>query len=440
MFIDEAKIYVESGKGGDGAISFHRTRRHPKGGPDGGDGGRGGAVLLRATATLNTLQQFKHRVHFRAEDGAAGGPNRQTGRDGRPLIIDVPLGTVIKDAETAEVLADLVTEGEEFLAARGGEGGRGNAYFATPTRQAPRFSERGAPGEGRWLKLELQLLADVGIVGYPNAGKSTLISAASAARPKIAPYPFTTLEPCLGVVQLDERAPFTLVDIPGLIEGAHAGRGLGDRFLRHVERSRLLLHLVDISGSEGRDPLEDYHKVNEELRAFSPTLAERPQVVAGNKADLLSAEGVREVVERFAAQGIEMHPVSALTGQGLRELLQLCSERLAELKPCQPRVTPRRRVYRLPAEPELLISRDGDSFTVSGEQVRRLARLIIKDWTGLDYLLEQLERLGVIRELRQHGLQGGALIRLGDLEFTYKERLTSESPADILGTETSTGR
>lgn len=397
-------------------------------------------MILRATGARNTLQEFKNQIHFRAEDGAAGRRNRQSGREGKPLIINVPLGTVVRDARTAELLADLTLEGEEFLAAGGGEGGRGNAQFATPTHRAPRFAERGEAGADRWLKLELRLLADVGIIGYPNAGKSTLLSAVSAARPKVAPYPFTTLEPSLGTVQLDDTAPFTLVDIPGLIEGAHAGRGLGDRFLRHVERARLLLHLVDISGSEGRDPLEDYQKINDELRAFSPTLAARPQLVAGNKLDLASNERIKTIVARFAAQGIEILPISALTGAGLPELLRLCAARLAELKLSEPPAERRRRIYRLPPEPELLISREGDCFTLSGERVRQLARLIIRDRTGLDYLLEQLERLGVIRELRRQGLQGGERIKLGDLEFSYEESLTKESPTAIVGTESSTGR
>jgi GTP-binding protein len=422
MFIDEAKISVRSGRGGDGIISFHREKYRPKGGPDGGDGGRGGDVILRATEGLNTLLQFKREVHFRAEDGERGGPNRRTGRSGQDLIIPVPVGTVIKDAATGEVLADLAEEGAEFLAARGGEGGRGNAHFASSTRPAPRICERGAPGEERWLKLELKLLADVGIIGFPNVGKSTLISAVSAARPKIASYPFTTLEPHLGVVQVGDFETFTLVDIPGLIAGAHEGRGLGDRFLRHVERARLLLHLIDISGSEGRDPLEDWEQINRELRAFSPTLAERPQIVAGNKIDLVEEAEVEAAVERFATRGIGLIPISAVTGAGVRELMRLCYQRLKELKDegrAQAKVR-RRRVYRLPQEPELLILQEGEGFTIKGERVRRLARLRIEDRAGLDYLEEELERLGVIRELQLRGLRSGDLIKLEDLEFQYR--------------------
>ncbi|MFQ6117290.1 MAG: GTPase ObgE [Candidatus Bipolaricaulia bacterium] len=422
MFIDEAKISVRSGRGGDGISSFHREPYRPRGGPDGGDGGRGGDVILRATEGLSTLLQFKREVHFSAKDGEAGGPNRRTGKSGEDLIIPVPVGTVVKDPQTGELLADLAESGAEFLAARGGEGGRGNAHFASSTYQAPRICERGAPGEERWLRLELKLLADVGIIGLPNVGKSTLISAVSAARPKIASYPFTTLEPHLGVVQVGDFGTFTLVDIPGLIAGAHKGRGLGARFLRHVERARLLLHLVDLSGSEGHDPLEDWEQINHELRAFSPALAARPQIVAGNKIDLLEEAEVEALVERFAARGVELIPISAATLAGVRELMRLCYRRLQELK-AEGRTEERRtvrRVYRLPEEPELLIQREGEGFTIKGERVRRLARLRIEDRAGLDYLERELERLGVLRELRNRGLKSGDLIRLEDLEFEYQ--------------------
>ena len=423
MFIDEAKISVRSGRGGDGLISFHREKYRPRGGPDGGDGGRGGDVILRATEGLNTLLQFKHQIHFRAENGERGGANRRTGRSGADLIIPVPVGTVVKDPETGEVLADLDEPGAEFLAARGGEGGRGNAHFASSTYQAPRICERGAPGEERWLLLELKLLADVGIIGFPNVGKSTLISAVSAAKPKVASYPFTTLEPHLGVVQVGEYESFTLVDIPGLIAGAHEGRGLGDRFLRHIERAQLLLHLVDISGSEGRDPLEDWEQINRELRAFSPALAERFQIVAGNKIDLMDKEEVKAVAERFAEQGIELIPISAISGAGVRELMRLCYHRLKGLKgkgKAEARERRVRRVYRLPEEPELLIRREEEGFTIEGELVRRLARLQIEDQAGLDYVEEELERLGVLRELRSRGLKSGDLIRVEGMEFEYK--------------------
>ncbi len=444
MFIDEAKIYVQGGKGGDGLISFRREKYRPKGGPDGGDGGKGGDVILRAMAGVNTLLQFRDQIHFRAEDGVAGGRNRRAGRHGADLVITVPVGTVIKNPETGEVLADLAAEGEEFRAARGGEGGRGNAHFAGPTRQAPKFCERGEPGEGRWLRLELKLLADVGIIGYPNVGKSTLISAVSAARPKIAPYPFTTLEPHLGAVQVDSE-PFVIVDIPGLIEGAHERRGLGDRFLRHVERARLLLHLLDISGSEGRDPLEDYKKINDELSAFSPALAERPQIVAGNKADLLSPAELAAVVGRFAERGIELHPISALKGTGVRELMAHCYRRLQGLKAKEgaarpPLGTPLRRVYRLPERPELLITKEGERFIVKGERVRRLGRLKIQDRSGLDYLQEELERLGVLQELRRRGLENGDLVEVEGLALEFRRSLTGEGSFAIFSTEPGRGR
>jgi len=428
MFIDEAKIFVKAGRGGNGIISFRREKYRPLGGPDGGDGGKGGDVILRADPNVTTLLHLGQQVHFRAEDGSPGGPNCKTGRSGEDLVILVPVGTVVRDAETGELLADLAEPGAEVVVARGGEGGRGNARFVSSTWQAPRIWEQGEPGEERWLILELKLLADVGLIGFPNVGKSTLISRISAARPKIAPYPFTTLEPHLGVVQVDELETFTVVDIPGMVEGAHEGRGLGDRFLRHVERARLLLHLVDLSGSEGRDPLEDYEKINHELRAFSPALAERPQLVVGNKIDLMAEEEVEEAVRRFAERGIELHPISAVTGAGVRELIGRCYRKLKELKAAEAeaaeelaRRAPRRRIYRLPQEPELVITQDEEGFVVSGERVRRLARLRVKDREGLEYLNEQLERLGVLRELRRRGLKSGDLVRIGDQEFEYQE-------------------
>lgn len=425
MFIDEAEIHVRAGRGGDGIISFRHEKFRPKGGPDGGNGGKGGDVILRADPSVNTLLHLSEQVHYFAENGAPGGPNRRTGRSGEDLIIPVPVGTVVRDARTGELIADLSEPGAEVVVARGGAGGRGNAAFTTSTWQAPRIYERGEPGEERWLKLELKLLADVGIIGFPNVGKSTLISRISAVKPKIAPYPFTTLVPHLGVVRVDEFETFTVVDIPGLIEGAHEGRGLGDRFLRHVERARLLLHMVDLSGSEGRDPLQDYRVINRELGKFSPELARRPQIVVGNKIDLMQPEEVEEAVARFRAEGIELLPISAATGAGVPELVKRCYHKLQELKTEEkkPQVV-RRKVYRL-EEPELIIDREEEDdravYVLKGALARRLARLQPLDQQGLNYLNEQLERLGALRALRREGLKPGDLIRIGSRVFEYQE-------------------
>lgn len=424
MFIDEAKICVVGGKGGDGIIGFRREKFVPKGGPDGGDGGRGGDVILRADPHINTLLAFKHKVHFKAQNGQHGGKNNRRGADGEDLIIRVPVGTVVKLLHTGEVLADLDAPGKEIVVARGGEGGRGNAHFKSPTRQAPRIREKGAPGEERWLKLELKLLADVGIIGFPNAGKSSLIAKISAARPKIAPYPFTTLVPNLGVVQVEEFKEFVVVDIPGLIEGAHEGKGLGDRFLKHVERTRLLIHLIDL-GPTGRDPISDYDIINRELRSFSPTLAEKPQIVVGNKIDLLSDEERREIQERFAARGIELRLISAVTGEGTRELVYECYRRLEELKAAQPHpviegASVRRRVYTFTGGPAFEVHRDGDTFVLRGPSVERLSRLSLEERDAQEYLYERLEALGIMAELRRQGLQDGHKIRLGKYELTYQ--------------------
>ncbi len=426
MFIDEAKICLVSGRGGDGLISFRREKYRPRGGPDGGDGGRGGDVILRASSRINTLLMFTRRVHWKAEAGGRGGSNHKRGHDAKDLIVNVPVGTVVKDLRTGEVLADLTRPGQQVVIARGGEGGRGNSHFKSSTRQAPRIRERGAAGEEHWVKLELKLLADVGIIGFPNAGKSTLLSKMSAKRPKIAPYPFTTIEPNLGVVPVDEYSGFVAVDIPGLIEGAHTGKGLGDRFLKHVERTRLLVHLIDISGAEGRDPLEDYHVINRELRAFSEELAEKPQILVGNKMDLLDEESLRSVCERFSRVGVDLHPISALTGQGVRELIHHCYEDLQRLVPKELSVelqSARRslRVYRPQARAtDFVVEQEDEGYCVRGGAVARLSRLFLDEPDALEYLQEQLERLGIFAELRRQGAQAGDRVVLGSQEFEYQ--------------------
>jgi len=320
MFIDEATIWVKAGDGGNGCVAFRREKYVPRGGPSGGDGGDGGDIVLESTEHLNTLLPFRYNREFRAPRGRHGEGSKCHGARGDELVIRVPVGTVVADPDPGDKLFDFATASERFLAARGGRGGRGNARFATSTNRAPRRADPGQPGEERRLRLELKLLADVGLVGFPNAGKSTLISRLSAAHPKIADYPFTTLEPCLGVVSVGEEESFVLADIPGLIEGAHAGAGLGTRFLRHIERTRLLLHLVDVSET-GRDPVEDFRVVRLELEKFSPALLEKPIVVAANKLDLPGSAARAEALAAFCgAEGLPFHALSAARGDGLNAL------------------------------------------------------------------------------------------------------------------------
>ncbi|MGB4549221.1 MAG: GTPase ObgE [Syntrophales bacterium] len=321
-FIDEAKIFVKGGDGGRGCVSFRREKYVPRGGPDGGDGGKGGDVVIRASRGHHTLLDLKFNQHHAADRGAHGEGARRTGRSGRDEVILVPVGTVIHDAETGEVLADLTADGETFIAARGGMGGRGNARFATPTRQAPRHAQPGRPGEERWIRLELKLLADVGIIGLPNVGKSTFISRVSSARPRIADYPFTTLVPNLGVVRVQADRSFVIADIPGLIEGAHAGTGLGTRFLRHIERTRLLLHMIDIAGETPAKAWRNFEVVNKELALYSASLKGIPQILALNKTDIPSTrEKMQKVIDIFRKKGLKIFPLSAVTGEGVRALL-----------------------------------------------------------------------------------------------------------------------
>ncbi len=320
-FIDEAVIHVRSGAGGNGCVSFRREKYVPRGGPDGGDGGRGGDVVLVAASNITSLLDFRYKRHYRARRGGHGKGKNMHGASAEPLVVPVPVGTVVTDAETGEVLCDLARDGQRFVAARGGRGGKGNAHFATSTNQAPRYAQPGEPGEERTLRLVLKLLADVGIIGCPNAGKSTLIRRISAARPKVADYPFTTKAPSLGVVDWKGHR-FVAADIPGLVEGAHRGVGMGTTFLRHIERTRVLIHLLDLSPYTGRDPRDDYTKINAELDAYMPGLASRPQVVAANKVDLPEArEMYEEIRHDFAERGVELLAVSAATGEGIDELL-----------------------------------------------------------------------------------------------------------------------
>jgi GTP-binding protein len=328
-FIDEAKFYVKGGDGGNGCVSFRREKYVPKGGPNGGDGGQGGSVYLEADPRKMSLIDFRFASHFKGERGQNGGGKDMHGRGGKDCVVLVPLGSVIRDAETGELLADLTEPGARFLAAQGGRGGLGNSRFATSTNRAPRKATPGIPGQERWLKIELKLLADVGLIGLPNAGKSTLLSKLSAANPKVAPYPFTTLEPQLGVLEFKFRDPCIIADIPGLIEGAHAGVGLGHRFLRHIERTAILLHVIDCSG-EGDQPLADFRVLEKELAAFNQELLSRRYVIVLNKIDLVDAGRVRELGKRFAGEGLQTLAISAETGQGIDALIHLLAKLLDE--------------------------------------------------------------------------------------------------------------
>ena len=369
LFFDQVKIHVTAGAGGDGCVSFRREKYVPLGGPDGGHGGRGGDVYLEADRHLNTLINFKGKRHFKAQPGGNGKGKNMHGQKGEDIHLPVPSGTVVRDAETGELLADLTTPGQKALVARGGRGGLGNAAFTSSTNQAPRIAERGEAGEAYWLILEMKLIADVGVVGCPNAGKSTLLAAVSAARPKIADYPFTTLVPNLGMVSVDDR-DFVMVDIPGLIEGAHEGAGLGHEFLRHVERTRVLIHLLD---GAAEDPLQDLDDINEELRLFNPRLADKPQLVVLNKMDLPQAQELWPLVkEEVEKTGVLVHSISAATGSGVREMLYLVLQLLDSLPEEEPALE-EIAVFRPPQEDGgFTIAVEADGFRVEGKRVERL--------------------------------------------------------------------
>ncbi len=427
MFIDEAKICLVSGPGGHGSMSFRREKRRPRGGPDGGDGGDGGDVILRANPKIRTLQKFTEQIHWKAERGQTGASNDRRGRKGKPLVVDVPVGTVVKQLHTQEVLADLTRPKQKVKLVRGGEGGRGNVHFKSSTRQAPHIYEKGEPGEELWVKLELKMLADVGLIGAPNAGKSTLLSTVTNKQPKIAAYPFTTLAPNLGVVKINDERDFVMVDIPGLIEGAHDGRGLGDRFLKHVERTQVLVHVIDASGWEGRDPVADYHTLNEELAAYAPLLVDKPQIVVGSKIDLMDEDRLSTVRERFNAIDIEPLFVSAVHRDGLTALVEACDRTLRETedRPDEPMEeaapSEQRRVYRPePEEPGVRIIRDEEGFVVEGAAVERLARLNIDEPDAVEFLQEKLDDLGVFAALRREGAEAGDPVYVAGLEFEYQ--------------------
>jgi GTP-binding protein len=422
ILVDEAKIFVQAGDGGNGATSFRRERFVPRGGPDGGDGARGGDVWVRADAKARTLVDFLRKSHFRAERGGHGAGGNKTGQRGADIEIVVPPGTVMYDANTGVELADLVNPGDAALVVRGGRGGRGNARFATSVRRAPRFAEKGEPGERRWLRLELKLLADVGIIGMPNAGKSTLLSRMSAAKPKIADYPFTTLAPNLGVAAGRDGKSFVVADLPGLVRGAHAGRGRGHDFLRHVERTRLLLHVVDIA-AEDRDPLDDFCVINAELEAYPAELTRLPQIVAANKIDLPAAAArIEGFAQELRGEGLEVFPISAMSGEGVPALVARCAELVEQLTPAG-QGGARRVIVPAPESAPLNVERVEEGvFAVSGSAVEKLiARTDLERDEAVEHIQGRLERMGVVERLRELGAQHGDKVLIGNQEFDFVE-------------------
>jgi GTP-binding protein len=421
MFTDRVKIFVKAGDGGAGALTFRREKYVPRGGPDGGNGGRGGSVVLEVSRQLNSLQDYRYKHHFAAPNGGRGGGSRRQGKEGHNLVLEVPPGTVVKD-EDGKTLADLVSASQRLVVAKAGRGGRGNASFKTSTRQTPRFAELGEPGESRWLWLELKLIADVGLVGLPNAGKSTLLAAASAAKPKIADYPFTTLEPVLGVVELDDRSNFIMADLPGLIEGAHSGAGLGLEFLRHIERTRVLIHVLDASAGDRHRLWNDYDQVRNELKQYSAALGRRPHMVALNKMDLVRDPAeVTAFRQRLVKLRRRSFPISAATHEGVSDLLGAVWRMLNREPRSASEPLPALKVYRGPstAEPFSIERMDG-GFRVSGEQLEKLVAMTdLTNPEGLAHFQRMIDRWGMNEALARHGARGGETVKISNLEFLY---------------------
>ena len=422
MFIDTAKIFVKSGDGGHGSVSFRREKYVPLGGPDGGDGGDGGDVILVADKNMTTLLDFTYRRKYAAERGIDGTGSKCYGKDGDNLYIKVPMGTIIRDAESNKIMADLSHNGDEYVVCKGGKGGKGNAKFTTPTRQAPNFAEPGMPGEEGYILLELKLLADVGLLGFPNVGKSTLLSKVSKAKPKIANYHFTTLKPNLGVVALGGISPFVIADIPGIIEGAAEGVGLGLDFLRHIERTRVLIHVVDISGIEGRDPIEDFIKINEELKRYSVKLWDRPQIVAANKSDMLyDEETFKNFEDKVREMGYDkIFKISAATGEGVEPLLKEAARLLSEIPVTDLEISEEEKFIREEKRFTHEIRVEDNVYVIEGTFVDRLLLAVnVNDPDSLRYFHKVLRNKGIIDELIAMGIEDGDLVRLNDFEFEF---------------------
>lgn len=424
MFIDYAKIIIGSGKGGNGAITFRREKYVANGGPDGGDGGKGGSVYFRVDLGLNTLVDFKYKKKYLAKDGEAGSGARKAGKSGEDLYIDVPQGTIVRDEQSGKVIADLSEIGQVECVLKGGKGGKGNVHFATATRQIPNFAETGEPGIEKTVILELKLIADVGLLGYPNVGKSTLLSRMTTAKPKIADYHFTTIEPNLGVVKLSNGESFVMADIPGLIEGASEGIGLGLKFLRHVERTRLLIHVIDVAGTEGRDPVEDFYKINAELASYSEKLSNKLQVIAANKIDAMQDDKNFERLQKIANQkGYEIFKISAVTGEGLHELFGRVSELLKEIPKQDLEEVDNTVYYNYEEENEgWRITRENNTFIIDGKEIENVMRRInFSDYESLAYFHSMLKKMGIESELRKRGIKEGDIVKIFDLEFQYEE-------------------
>ncbi|MBP3441893.1 MAG: GTPase ObgE [Clostridia bacterium] len=421
MFVDIAKIKIKAGDGGNGAVAFHREKYVAAGGPDGGDGGRGGNIVFKVNDNLATLADFRYKRNYKAPNGEPGQTGRRSGRRGEDLIIEVPRGTVIREIQSGKVMADM-SDDYEFIAAKGGRGGWGNAHFATPTRQAPRFSKPGVPGEEWEVSLELKLLADVGLLGFPNVGKSTLISVVSQAKPIIADYHFTTLTPVLGVVSMGEGNSFVMADIPGLIEGASDGIGLGHEFLRHVERCRLLVHIIDAAGSEGRDPIEDFNTINAELVKFNPDMKDLPQIVVGNKIDLATDEQLEKLEKYFTERGYQYFTMCAPIVEGTQEVINAVAAKLATLPPIK-----KYEKEEIPAEffeknssGKFTITVEDDMYFVEGEWLLKiLQRTDLDDYESLQYFQRVLQSSGIIDALEEKGIQEGDTVVIYDLEFDF---------------------
>ena len=428
MFIDSAKIYVKAGNGGDGKVSFHREKYVAAGGPDGGDGGKGGDIIIKADLNISTLIDFKYKRKYIAPNGEMGGSANCSGKGGESLLIKVPVGTIIKDEETGRILADFTEDKETQVIAKGGKGGAGNQHFATPTRQIPMFAKAGTMGEEFNLMLELKVLADVGLIGFPNVGKSTLLSITSAAKPKIADYHFTTLEPNLGVVYAGEENSFVIADIPGLIEGAHEGIGLGHEFLKHVERTRLLAHVIDMSGSENRDPFEDFVVINEELKKYNERLGTRPQIVVANKMDIPDAqvemEFFKENLAKNGYEDVEIYEISAATNMGIKELVQRLSQKLKEI-PYEPLFDTKDmeavKVYKAEEEVPFKIFRDDAGvYCVEGNRVLKIVNSTnFENYESLQYFQRAIKKMGIIDALTNMGIQEGDPVRIYELEFDF---------------------
>ena len=422
MFIDSARVFLKAGKGGDGAVAFHREKYITSGGPDGGDGGRGGNVIVEVDEGGHTLADFRYQKHYKAEPGENGRGSNCSGHGGADLVIKVPPGTLIRDEETDKILADMVTPGQRQIICKGGHGGKGNQHFATPTRQIPMFAKAGGLAEERWVRLELKLLADVGLVGFPNVGKSTILSMVSAATPKIADYHFTTIDPNLGVVKIDYAKSFVMADIPGIIEGAHEGVGLGHEFLKHIERTKLLVHVVDVSGHEGRDPIVDFDIINGELTQYSDKSATRPQIIAANKMDITGAEENFELFKaEMESRGYEVYEISAATGKGLKELMLKVAQKLDTLPETFVGDAPEDVVvYKAKQEPAFKIRTENGIFYVEGPWIYKIiGSTNLTNYDSTQYFHRAMKSKGVYEALEEAGCNEGDTVNIYGTEFDY---------------------